>query len=159
FDPEELDVQMREHRSDMEMTERKISKGELASGVEKTDLIKEKRIAELELRKISEFQPKDEAVYSRNEIIEGQLDKTFTEKKIVFADARLDLRGKIYTLDQAIQLLEREQVDAKIKRVDQGLAALKLLSPQSGIVTYADPGFFFGGSRVMPGRFVYIGMM
>ncbi|MCI0339123.1 MAG: HlyD family efflux transporter periplasmic adaptor subunit [Acidobacteria bacterium] len=157
FDPAELDLEMLEHRSSLESANQKISKGELAIGVEKTDIVKDKKIAELELQKINEFLPRDELIYSRRQMIEGQLDKEFTEKKLVYADARLELKGKVYTLDEAILLLERQQTNAKIGQVQRALTSLKLLSPSTGIVVYTDPGFFWGGFSIQPGRTVWIG--
>jgi len=159
FDPAELDVQMLEHRSDLSMVQHRLSRGELASGAEKTDIRKEKKLAELDLRKINEFLPQDETIYSRNQIIEGQLDKSYTEKRILFADGRLQLKDKVYSLDEAILRLEREQADTRITRVEKGLASLKLLSPASGIVVYRDEEFFVSGERLMPGRVVFVGMM
>jgi HlyD family secretion protein len=157
FDPAELDLEMLEHRSSLEAAVQKISKGELAIGVEQTDIVKDKKIAELELKKINEFLPRDEFIYSRREIIEGQLDKAFTEKKIVYADARLQLKGKVYSLDEAILLLERQQANSKISQVERALTSLKLISPASGVIVYNDPGFLFGGFSVQAGRTVMIG--
>jgi multidrug efflux pump subunit AcrA (membrane-fusion protein) len=157
FDPAELDLDVLENRANLEMANQKISKGELAVGAEKMDIIKDKKIAELELQKINEFLPKDEQIYTRREIIEGQLDKSYTEKKIVFADVRLELKGKVYSLDEAILMLERQQANAKIAQIQKGLASLKLLAPASGIIVYGD-SFFWGGFALMPGRVVWIGM-
>lgn len=157
FDPTDLDLEMLEYKSSLEAANQKITKGELASGTEKTDITKDKRIAELELQKINEFLPKDDKIYSRRQIIEGQLDKEFTEQKLVFADARLSLKGKVYTLDEAILLLERQQANSKIGQVERALTSLKLVSPASGIVVYTNPDFFFGGFTIQPGRTVYIG--
>ena len=158
FDPEEIDLQLMAHRSDLEMALQKITRGGLASEVEKSDVVKDKKIAELELEKIIAFLPTDEQIYKRREIIEGQLDKDYTEKKIVFADARLQLKGKVYSLDEAILAIERTQATTQITRSEKALASLKLISPASGIVVYNDPGYFFGGYTLMPGRTVYVGM-
>ncbi len=158
FDPTELDLKAMEHHSDLNIANQKISKGEMASLSDKTDVMKDKKVAELELEKINEFLPQDEQIYSRREIIEGQLDQGYTQKKIVFAEARLDLKGKVYSLDEAILMLERNQADARIKRVDTARASLKLVAPASGIVVYNDPGYFFGDYTLMPGRVVYVGM-
>jgi HlyD family secretion protein len=157
FDPTELDLEMLDHRSSLDAADQKISKGELAIGVEKTDIVKDKKIAELELEKIKEFLPRDELIYSRREIIEGQLDKEFTEKRLVYADARLQLKGKVYSLDEAILLLERQQANSKIGQVERALTSLKLISPASGIVVYNDPGHLYGGFSIQPGRVVWIG--
>jgi RND family efflux transporter MFP subunit len=157
FDQTDLDLQMLEHRSTLEAANQKIAKGELAIGTEKTDITKDKKIAELELEKINEFLPRDQFIYTRRQIIEGQLDKEYTEKKLVFADARLTLKGKVYTLDEAILLLERQQANTKIGQVERALTSLKLISPASGIVVYANPDFFFGGFTIQPGRTVWIG--
>jgi multidrug efflux pump subunit AcrA (membrane-fusion protein) len=158
FDRTELDLQALEHNYDLEMADQKLSRGELSVGAEKTDIIKDKKVAELELNKIREFLPKNEEIFSRRQIVEGQLDESYTAKRIVFADGRLELKGKVYSLSEAILLLERQKAQSKIQQVDKALTSLKLLSPASGVVVYNDPGFFFGGHSLMPGRVVYIGM-
>src|SRR5262245_26110443 len=126
FDQEAMDLQMTEQRSNLEMSNQKINKGELGSNVEKTDIVKDKRIAELELQKINEFLPRDALIYSQRDIIEGQINKEFSEKKLVFADARLTLKGKVYTLDEAILLLEKQQATTKIGQLERAVASLKL---------------------------------
>jgi RND family efflux transporter MFP subunit len=140
------------------MTNQKITKGELGSNVEKTDIVKDKHIAELELQKINEFLPRDALIYSQRDIIEGQINKEFSEKKLVYADARLNLKGKVYTLDEAILLLERQQANNKIDQIERATTSLKLISPASGIVAYNNPEYFFGGFSIQPGRIVWIGM-
>lgn len=157
FDPTELDLEALEHRSSLEMAAQKIARSEMAISVEKNDIIKDRRVAELELEKINEFLPRDEQIFSRRQIIEGQLDKEYTEKKLVYADARLELKGRVYSLDEAILLLEREQASTRIGQVERALTSLNLLSPSSGIIVYNDPGFFFGGVSIQPGRTVWIG--
>jgi HlyD family secretion protein len=158
FDPADLDLQVLENRSNLDIANQKINKSQLGVGVEKMDMVKDKVIAELELEKINEFLPKDEQIYSQRQIIEGQLDKGYTEKKIVYADARLELKGKVYSLSEAILMLERQQANVKINQVEKALTSLKLISPASGIATYNDPGYFFGGNTLMPGKVVWIGM-
>lgn len=157
FDQTELDLQMLEFRSNLDMANQKITKGELATNVEKTDIVKDKRIAELELQKINEFLPRDAQIYSQRDIIEGQINKEFSEKKLVFADARLQLKGKVYTLDEAILLLERQQANNKIGQIERAFTSLKLISPASGIIVYNNPEFFFSGFSIQPGRTVWIG--
>lgn len=157
FDRAELDLQALEHNYDLKMADQKLSKGELSMGAEKTDIVKEKKVAELELAKIKEFLPRDEELFSRREIIEGQLNQDYTAKRIVFADARLELKGKVYSLSEAIMMLERQKAQSKIQQVDKALTSLQLLSPASGIVVYNDPGYFFGGHTLMPGRVVWRG--
>jgi HlyD family secretion protein len=158
FDPEELNLQKQEHNAGLEIAKQKFDKGNLASQTEKTDIGKDRKLAELDLRKINEFLPQDEQIYTRRDIIEGQLNQAYAEKKIVFADARLTLKDKVYSLDEAILLLERRQADNMLGRVDKALASLRLLAPASGIVVYPNSGFFFGGSALMPGKVVWIGM-
>ncbi|HEY6403514.1 MAG TPA: HlyD family efflux transporter periplasmic adaptor subunit [Blastocatellia bacterium] len=157
FDQEEMDLQMTEQRTNLEMSNQKLSKGELGSNVEKTDIVKDKRIAELELEKIKEFLPQDAMIYSQRDIIEGLINKDFSEKKLVFADARLTLKGKVYTLDEAILLLEKQQANTKIGQLERAVASLKLISPASGIVVYNSPEYFYGGFSIQPGRSVWVG--
>ena len=69
----------------------------------------------------------------------------------------MKLKGKVYTLDEAILLLERQQANTKIDQIGRASASLKLISPASGIVAYNNPEFFFGGFSIQPGRTVWIG--
>jgi multidrug efflux pump subunit AcrA (membrane-fusion protein) len=158
FDPAELNLQALDHRSSLAMADQKIIQGEFGSELEKADLLKDKKMAELELQKINEFLPRDAQIYSRREIVEGELDKSYSQQKIVFADARLELKEKIYTLDEAILLLERKQAENKISQVEKGLASVKLLAPRAGIVVYNDPGYYVGGSILTPGRVLWSGL-
>jgi HlyD family secretion protein len=158
FDPAELNLQALDHRSSLAMANQKITQGEIGSELDKADLLKDRKLAELELQKINEFLPRDALIYSRREIVEGELDKSYTQQKIVFADARLETKEKIYSLDEAILLLERKQAENKISQVEKGLASVKLLAPRAGIVVYYNPGYYVSGSMLTPGRVLWSGM-
>jgi multidrug efflux pump subunit AcrA (membrane-fusion protein) len=158
FDPAEITLQAREHQSSLDMADQKISRGEIAIGLERADIEKDRKIAQLELQKISEFLPKDEQIYSRREIVEAQINKDYVQKKIVFADVRLELKGKVYSLEEAILILERRQAGSKVDQAQKALASLRLTAPASGIVVYNNPGYYFGGYSIVPGRVVWIGM-
>ncbi len=156
FDPTQLNLQFLEQKSNLEIANHKISKSELAAEVDRSDLVKEKKVSQLELDNISQFQPKDELIYSKRQILEGELNKDYTEKKILLANARLELKGKVYSLDEAILLLEQQQANAKINQAEKALSSLKLTSPTAGIVDYKDR--YSGFWAIMPGRNVYPGM-
>lgn len=156
FDPTELNLQFLAQKSNLEIANHKINKSELAAEVDKSDLVKEKQVSQLELENISQFQPKNELIYSKRQILEGELNKDYTEKKILLADARLELKGKVYSLDEAILLLAQQQANAKISQAEKALSSLKLTSPSSGIVDYKDRSSGFWA--IMPGRNVYPGM-
>jgi multidrug efflux pump subunit AcrA (membrane-fusion protein) len=158
FDPAELNLQALDHRSSLAMANQKITQGEIGNEIEKADLQRDRKLAELELQKINEFLPRDVQIYSRREIVEGELDKSYSEQKIVFADARLELKDKVYSLDEAILLLERKQAENKISQVEKGLAAVKLLAPRDGIVVYNNPGYYVSGSMLTPGRVLWNGL-
>jgi multidrug efflux pump subunit AcrA (membrane-fusion protein) len=158
FDPAEITLQAREHQSSLDMADQKISRGEFAIGLERADIEKDRKIAQLELQKINEFLPKDEQIYSRREIVEAQINKDYVQKKIVFADVRLELKGKVYSLEEAILMLERRQAGSKVDQAQKALASLRLTAPASGIVVYNNPGYYFGGYSIVPGRVVWIGM-
>lgn len=158
FDPAELNLQALGNQGDLAKANQKIRQGEIGSSLDNADILKDRKLAELELQKINEFLPRDQQIYSRREIIEGELDKNYAEKKIVFADARLELKGKIYSLDEAILFLEKKQAENKISQVEKSLASLTLLAPQPGLVVYNNPGYSTGPPMLTPGRMVYRGM-
>src|SRR5262245_33455982 len=69
FDRTELDLEALENGFDLKMANFKIDKSELAVGGEKSDIVKEKKLAELELEKINEFLPRDQQIFSYKEIV------------------------------------------------------------------------------------------
>lgn len=158
FDRTEIDLQVLEDNFDLKMANQKINKSEMAVGGEKSDIVKDRKIAEMELAKINEFQPRDQEIFSYKEIVEGQIDRDYAARRVVFADARLELKGKVYSLDEAILVLERQKATSKISQAERALASLKLVSPSEGLVVYNDPGFYFGGRQLTVGGVVYIGM-
>ncbi len=158
FDPTELNLQFLEQKSNLEIANHKISKSELAAEVDKSDIIKDKKVSQLELEKISQFQPKDESIYTRRQILEGELNKDYTQQKIVFADARLELKGKVYSLDEAILVLERQKASTKIDQAEKALSSLKLISPSDGVVDQNSQSGNFWRMSLMPGTNVYVGM-
>ncbi|KAF0247250.1 MAG: hypothetical protein FD167_3349 [bacterium] len=158
FDPTELNLQFLEQKSNLEIANHKISKSELAAEVDKSDIIKDKKVSQLELEKISQFQPKDESIYTRRQILEGELNKDYTQQKIVFADARLELKGKVYSLDEAILVLERQKASSKIDQAEKALSSLKLTSPSDGVVDQNSQSGNFWRMSLMPGTNVYVGM-
>lgn len=157
FDPTELQLLVRDNRAVLASTNQKINKGEITASIEKQDLVKEQKIAELELQKLKEFQPKDAEIFTRRQIVEAEIDRAYTEKRIEFAGVRLQLKDKIYSLEEAILMLERQQAETKINDVEKSITSLKLVSPVSGIVVYPDPSMMWGGP-LQPGRVVYLGM-
>lgn len=158
FDPTELNLQFLEQKSNLQIANYKINKSELAAEVDKSDLIKDKKVSELELENISQFQPRDEMIYTRRQILEGELNKDYTQKKIVFADARLELKGKVFSLDEAILLLERQSATSKINQAEKALSSLKLISPSDGVVDQNSQSGNFWRMSLMPGSNVYVGM-
>lgn len=157
FDPTELDLEMLEQRATLDVANQKIEQRNTAVNIEQSDIVKDKKLSEMELGWITEFQPRDPEIFTKRKIIEGELDKDFTEKKIVFADARLTIKGKVFNLNGAILQLERGMANARIGQLEQGLASLKLISPSSGVVVYPDMSFFFGNMTIQPGRTVFVG--
>lgn len=158
FDPTELNLQYLEQKSNLEIANHKINKSELAAEVDKSDIVKDKKVSEIELEKLSQFQPKNDLIYTKRQILEGELNKDYAQKKIVFADARLELKGQVFSLEEAILLLERKKATTKIDQAEKALSSLKLLAPVDGVVDQNNQSGNFWRMSLMPGSNVYVGM-
>jgi hypothetical protein len=136
FDPTELNVELDNHRATFRSTNRRIDGTQFQSTIETGAIGVMRQVAELERDNIASFEIVDEAIYSKQEILEDQVRLETAEETILFADASLLLRGEYYDIEERILDVEKDQVAGKIDRVESSLGQLVLQAPIGGLVVY-----------------------
>ncbi len=136
FDESQLSLELSNQTAAFRSANRKIDRTRIEWGMESGTIETFKEVAELQRDYASEFQLDDAAIYSKLEILEAALDKSSAEERILFADAKLLLKGEYYDIDEGILDVERSQAQGKIDRTRTSLGNLVLAAPIGGMVVY-----------------------
>lgn len=99
------------------------------------------------------FAPKDEQLYTRNQIIESEVDIGFLGKKVDYYGAKRDRHLRKAKTDEEIHGLNRMNQEVQLQQVNQNLQSLEVLAPHDGFFY----PFFYGdrlsvGQKCWPGQ-------
>jgi len=136
FDDSQLNIELANHTASFRSSNRRIDKTDIERGMEAGSVLTDRQVAEMEQAWAAEFQLQDEDIYSQLEILGAALDMATAEERIVFADAKLLLRGEYYDIDKSILDVEKGQAEGKLERVQSSLGQLVLTAPIGGMVVY-----------------------
>jgi len=154
FDPTDMEKRLVDARDDLSKTGIKIDRERIQSGAELENLRRDEELAELELETSRQFQKKDAELFSRQEIIEAEIDETLAEHKKMHASQARETRRSL--LDTEIQLLEieRRQARQQIDEAEGQLSSLEIVAPHDGLVVFQRD---WRGNLVRVGDQVYAG--
>jgi HlyD family secretion protein len=136
FDASELIQQARETKSNLDATLRQLEVTVLRGGSETGGIIIDRDIAGMELDKARTQAPRDRDIFTRNEIIEGELNIGLSNTKVQELGGKADSKGKINETSQKILVIERRQHETRRDMLEQGLGSLKILAPHDGLVLH-----------------------
>jgi HlyD family secretion protein len=91
-------------------------------------------LADLQLEYARAFQPKDDEIFSRAEIIESEIDETLAMQRKSHASGIQTIRRDLSEVELELLDLERRKADITIERAESGLAELELRAPHAGIL-------------------------
>ncbi len=137
FDPTGMEERLEKGRSDLASAGLEVDRSKVESGVKVREIETRKQVADLELDHARRFQKTDEAVFSRHEIVESEIDETLAvERKQHAADSRQTQESLSRT---NLELLAIQQSKARrlIDQAEDGLSALEVRAPHAGILTLA----------------------
>ena len=134
FDATELVKNLTNARDDRESAGFKIGKQEIESRSEISKLDRTAGLAREELDNAQKFQKKDELVFSRNEIIESEIDQTLAQEKEAHARKSRRTRQTLGATELELLEIERRRAEIKIRRAEQSLHALEVTAPYDGVL-------------------------
>ncbi len=155
FDPWAAAKEQADGRSDLATAAAKVDKT-TAEGVRTgRTLGLDRDLAKDALDQARTFELKDEHLFSRNEIIESQLDKDLFTKKERVAGRKLETSGKLAQADRALGEIEAGKARVKIANAEKSLQALRIVAPHDGLLVLEKNWrgeTTFVGNSVWPGE-------
>ena len=135
FDPTEMRERLEEGRADLRSAGLEVDKSRVDSDVKVSAIETKLKVADLELDHAQRFQKSDAQVFSRQEIIESEIDE---ELALDRKDHAIDSRRTQQSLGRTeLELLaiKQRQAQLTIDQARDGLSALEVRAPHGGIIT------------------------
>jgi multidrug efflux pump subunit AcrA (membrane-fusion protein) len=134
FDASQLEKDRADGLSDQRISDQRIGSAETSREVNVGKLDRDVEVAQHELEVAREFQTTDNLVYSKMEIIDGQIDTELAETRAEHARESQGIQTELSDAEIELLSIERRKADIKVEQAVEGLAALEVTSPHGGIV-------------------------
>jgi HlyD family secretion protein len=136
FDPSEMERSLRDGKSDETAAESRITGMRADTGGAIRNLERDAALARQELQGADRYKVDDPEVFSRQEIIRSEIDRTLATKRIATSDAVRSIRQDVAKVDLDLLDIERRKAGIAIDRASKGLEALEIKAPHDGILVY-----------------------
>lgn len=136
FDATEMESRLEDARLELTKTELKMGKEGVQSESEIANLRRDEKLAALELESSEQFQKKDELIYSRQEIIEAEIDRALTVHKREHAEQLREAREEMSVAELEILRIEKRRAREKIEEAEHQLTSLEIVAPHDGLVVF-----------------------
>jgi HlyD family secretion protein len=134
FDATEIEKTLADAEGDLAAARLKAGKARSGAGAELDKLERDAAMARIELENASRFQKKDPLLYSRNDIIESQLDQELAVAKERHARELRHTREELGRADSALLAVDTRRAELKIRQARESLGALRMVAPHDGVL-------------------------
>lgn len=110
-------------------------KEQVAEGIEKTQRQRDIATAQRELGLARSFLHRDPLIFSRDQIIEDELDEKWQAAKLDHAEQSAPVGQRLSRNKVGLMAVEVRKAEESIRRAQKGLSALLLTAPQDGVLT------------------------
>ncbi len=148
FDASELIQQSQDTNSNLESTLRQLEVTVLRGNSDTGQVAVDREIAGMELQKVKTQAPRENSIFTRNEIIEGELNIELSSTRVSELGGKMDSKKNLNQTSQRILVIERRQHEKKRDLLQQSLGSLKILAPHDGIVLHKKDGWWMVGTSV-----------
>jgi multidrug resistance efflux pump len=136
FDPTELEKRLKDGQSDHATAEAKIEKERTETGALLRDRERTAKLSEAELEKSQKFQSKDTLIFSRNQIIESQVDAELSGQRKAHAERAQGIESALSKSKIDLLALERSKADIEMQQANKGLSQLEVRAAHDGIIVF-----------------------
>jgi multidrug resistance efflux pump len=133
FDSGEYEKQMRDGQADLDAASAKLSKETVKSGNALAGRDRDAVLARDELDRTRRFQAKDATIFSRNQIIESEVDEQLAGAKQAHAENAKQIERRLSVSNAAVIAVERQKAELAISHARAALQSMEIVAPSDGI--------------------------
>ncbi|MEM7349836.1 MAG: HlyD family efflux transporter periplasmic adaptor subunit [Acidobacteriota bacterium] len=135
FDPAEMRERLIEGEADLRSAGLEVHKSKVESGSKVKELDTQLQIADLELDHVERFQKTDVEVFSKQEVVESQVDGELARERKSHASESRQARESLSRTELDLLAIKQRQAQLTIDQANDGLSALEVRAPHAGILT------------------------
>jgi len=133
FDPSAPEKQLRDGEADRASADAKLGEEQIKSKTAIADKKTDAELANDELAEQRKFQSRDKTIFSRNQIIESEVDEQLATAKQDHAEKAQQIEGHLSKSNTAVIAVERQKADLSIAHAKTALASMQVDAPHDGI--------------------------
>jgi len=133
FDSTEYDKQLRDGQADLDSASAKLRKETVKSGAAVAGRDSDAVLARDELDRTRKFQSKDQMIFSRNQIIESEVDEQLAGAKQTHAENAKQIERHLSVSNAAVIAVERKKAELAISHAEAALKSMAIVAPSDGI--------------------------
>ncbi len=137
FDATDMEKQLDQGEADLESARLAADKSRLEGGVKVEALETRRQVADLELGHAQRFHKTDAEVFSRNEIVESEIDEELAVERREHATESRVTQESLNRTDLDLLGIQERRARQAIDQARNGLSALEVRAPHAGILTLA----------------------
>lgn len=134
FDPSEMSDRLRDGLDSTSQVNKRISVEGTSSGSARRKRDREASLAEAEMTAAASRTYADSEVFSRNEIIESQIDKELASAKMTHARAAKAIERSVSSGKLQVLEVQKRQAELHVNRAKKALSTLELTAPHAGVL-------------------------
>ncbi len=136
FDPTEIEKTLADAEGDLASARLKADKQKASDNADIAKLEQDAAVARNEVENARRFQKKDPTVFSRNEIIQSEMDESLAAEKEIHAREVGRTRQDLARADRGLAAVDIRQAEMKIRQARTNLGALVMAAPHDGVLVY-----------------------
>jgi len=134
FDPSELEKLLIDAEADLASARLRSEKERIQGSAELSKLQRDLEMARLELEQARQFQKKDELIFSRQQIIESEIDGRLASEREQSARDSSRTQKALSATELQLIGIDARKADLKIRQARDGLSALSVTAPYDGVL-------------------------
>jgi HlyD family secretion protein len=137
FDPSEPEKQLRDGEADLEAAQARLRQEAVKAGAAVAGRDRDAALAGDELERTRRFQARDPEIFSRNQIIESEIDEGLAGAKQAHADRAKQIERHRSRSNAAVIGVERQKAELAISHAQAALHGMAIVAPTDGIFVLA----------------------
>lgn len=134
MDPTEMQDRLRDGRDSALQVRKRIAKEDTTSASSFRKRDREASMAESEMHASNSVTYENDEIFSRNEIIESQIDQGLAEAKMAHARAAKGIERSVSAGKLDVLKVQERQAQMAIERAEKGLSNLEVVAPHEGVM-------------------------
>ena len=134
FEASEFEKQLENSEADRSAAEAKMAKERIQAGAILRGRDRTADMAKAELERTREFQNKDKEIFSKNQIIESEIDEGLSTARMDHAGRARKIESQVSKSKVGLLSIEQRAAQTQLDQAKLALASLEVVAPHAGII-------------------------